>query len=126
MSNFSCSGKPSPAQFSQHLHGDGFSQRPESLEDADWYAYAVISIAVHDIAEAQAPMSFVGKQAMMAHCSIFPPATASDVDNSPHNFLLTMSRGEIFIRDPRVWHNGTPNFTDDDRFLPGAILQHRR
>jgi hypothetical protein len=29
------------------------------------------------------------------------------------------------VRDPRVWHAGTPNTTSEDRYLPGAIFKKR-
>ena len=109
----------------QAIHGDGYRQRPLDNGKFDqhptWSPYLVISIAVHDIDELQAPLLFVGRQTMMQHERAEPP----DYQTEPshwHQRVLPMKRGQVFVRDPRVWHAGTPNCTDKDRFLPGFVV----
>jgi hypothetical protein len=102
----------------QLLHGDGYSVRPEPA-DAGWCQYMVASIAVHKVDSQNAPLFFAGKQAMMSHFSNAPPECCSDLGIEAGKCLVHMEPGDILIRDPRVWHCGTPNYTDTTRYLPG-------
>ena len=112
----------------QTIHGDGTSQRPKNngkwSEFIDWSPWLVASIAVHDITVDQAPLLFVGRQTMMQHESPFPPALGSEPPEW-HSRVQPMRRGQVFLRDPRVWHAGTPNSSDRVRILPAFSMVAR-
>jgi hypothetical protein len=108
----------------QLLHGDGYEERPSAGTEND-FEWLVVSIAVHEIDRHNAPLCFVGIDAMMEHDSSFPPrdVTALCPPLDHDSCALVMSPGDIFIRDPRVWHCGTPNTTGCTRYLPGCVLK---
>ncbi len=110
----------------QKLHGDGYRERPAPH---DVYSpHAVASVAIHDVPITNAPLMFLGKEAMMAHHSNAPPAQWSDIKEvrgQESNFFVTMKKGDVLIRDPRVWHAGSPNVGTSIRFLPGFVISHK-
>ena len=109
----------------QSIHSDGYRQRPPDKvkfdQHPDWSPHLVISIAVHEIEELQAPLLFVGRQTMMQHECAKPPEYGRE-PSKWHKRVLRMKRGQVFARDPRVWHAGIPNFTNKDRFLPAIVV----
>lgn len=105
----------------QGLHSDGSKTRP-AYKDAWMPSWIVMSIAVHDVDRLNAPMRIVTREQMMQHSYEAPPQG----DDVPQQWLeqkVVMQKGDVLLRDPRVWHSGTPNFTDRDRFLPGQVLR---
>jgi hypothetical protein len=113
-------------KWSQRLHSDQNDQRKCIMdEDGKWL---VASWAVHDIGENQGPLYFVGKQAMNSFPHELPPTGfqhEADWNAVVGGSKVTMETGDVLVRDPRVWHAGTPNTTSEDRYLPGAIFKTR-
>ena len=113
-------------KWGQLLHADQADQRKCILnEDATW---VVASWAVHDIGENQGPLYFVGKNAMKNFPNELPPTSfqhEADWNAVVGGSKVKMEKGDVLVRDPRVWHAGTPNTTAEDRYLPGAIFKKR-
>ena len=104
----------------QTIHGDSVKQRPNKGKDVVISEWIAASVAVHDIEEAMAPMRIITRTQMMQHEFNKQPA----LEEEPQQWLqqkLCMRRGQILLRDPRVWHGGTRNFSEQDRFLPGLV-----
>ena len=85
----------------------------------EWIA---MSVAVHDIDEKQAPIRMVTRWQMMEFEFNKPPSN----DDAPKEWMrqnVPMQNGQVLLRDPRVWHAGTENYSDRDRFLPGEVFK---
>merc|ERR1712232_156691 len=48
----------------------------------------------------------------------FPPELSRELEHSKLS-TCPLKKGSALIRDLRVWHGGTPNFSARTRFLPG-------
>ena len=109
----------------QHVHADGrgsggWDERPKDA-DEEFCPWAVASIAVHDIDENMAPLLFYGWEAMYQHSESTPPESG-DVLLSRSDAAVTMRRGDILIRNPKVWHAGSANLGNHVRYLPGMVF----
>ena len=107
------------ARRGQHLHSDSWHGPKPSEKELNACEWLVCSIAVHDITLSNAPLCFVGEQAMLADSHDEPPCLVSELDQPPSSPYLCMRKGDVFFRNPLVWHCGTPNCSDSIRFLPG-------
>jgi len=110
----------SHANTGQAVHSDGKPPSSESeLRRTPWLA---MSVAVHDIDVTNAPLSFWGIDSMAQHYdAISFPKAPEDVGLKFEDTLVCMSRGDIFIRNPLVWHCGTSNLGESTRYLPAMI-----
>ena len=111
----------------QHLHVDGsgpggWDERPKD-RDEEFSPWVVCSFAVHDISFDQAPLLSYGWEAMRLHCNPTPPKRGEDLSVPPADSRVSMLRGDILIRNPKVWHAGSGNCTDRVRYLPGMVLE---
>ena len=111
----------------QDVHADGhgpggWDERPrdKSEEFCNW---AVCSLAVHEVTVEQAPLLFYGWDAMRHHCNPTPPKRGEDLSVPPTDCRVPMQRGDIFLRNPKVWHAGSGNCTDQIRYLPGIVFE---
>ena len=100
---------------SQPLHSDWSLYDTDSLK----LGYAlVVSLAVHDIDIDQAALR------IMPWC--YPGYSRLPYQNSDSTGLLglqvALARGEMLVRDCRMAHSGMPNFTEQDRVLPGIHI----
>ena len=79
----------------------------------------VVSVAPRDIAEDFAPLRIIGWNEIN-HYDQFP-CLDSELDQrfQKAEYRVRLRQGEALIRDCRVCHGGTPNHTDEPRFLPG-------
>ena len=110
----------------QYIHSDGYTQRPNDA-DLCLVEWLVASVAVHDIERYQAPMWICSWETMMSWKDDVPPTEPADVDRlTQAGKYCTMHKGDLLLRDPRVWHKGTANKTRMIRFLPGLVLDVRR
>ena len=103
------------------LHGDGCKERPR-YQDAWMGEWIAMSVAVHDIDEKQAPIRMVTRWQMMEFEFNKPPSN----EDAPKEWMrqnVPMQKGQVMLRDPRVWHAGTENHSDRDRFLPGEVFK---
>jgi len=105
----------------QGIHGDGVTRRPHRGTE-NWCKYLTASIAVHDIAWDCAPLVFVGKVDMMRYASAVPPPRGTE-PTLWHQRRMCLKRGQVFLRDPRVWHAGSPNETQTDRYMPAMVFK---
>ena len=115
------------ALIGQQIHPDGFGpggwdERPKD-EDEEFSPWAVCSLAVHNITVDQAPLMFYGWEAMYQHYNATPPERGEDLCAPPADCRVPMQRGDIFIRNPKVWHAGSANCTDRVRYLPAMIVE---
>ncbi len=111
----------------QAVHGDGTTMRPQGRswsDQLDWSPWLALSVAVHDIGPGQAPILFVGRENMFACESATPPAWGTE-PTAWHDKVVPLSKGQVLLRDVRVWHAGTPNLTESDRFLPAMQIWHK-
>ena len=107
----------------QKLHGDGYTVRPEPNS---WCQWIVASFAVHNISYDDAPLMFVPRRAMFEWYEDAPPTEAAQVAELLRRLedpFVCMLQGEVFLRDPRVWHAGTPNRSTKTCYLPGCIYE---
>ena len=106
----------------QHLHSDRMEVAKPSEAELDACEWLVCSIAVHDVSLSNAPLCFVGKQNMLADSHDEAPCLVSELDHPPSCPYIDMRKGDVFIRNPLVWHCGTPNYSDSMRFLPALVF----
>ena len=103
------------------LRGDGCKERPQ-YRDAWMGEWMAMSVAVHDIDEKQAPIRMTTRWQMMEFEFNRPPSN----DGAPTEWMgqtVPVKTGQVLFRDPRVWHAGTENYSDRDRFLPGEVFK---
>ena len=106
----------------QRVHADGWDERPIN-KDEEFCDWAVCSLAVHEVTNEQAPLLFYGWEAMRLHCKSTPPKRGEDLSVPPVDCRVPMKRGDIFLRNPKVWHAGSGNCTDCVRYLPAIIFE---
>merc|ERR1711953_1571505 len=53
------------------------------------------------------------------HCE---PWFIDEPDDMRSSRLFPLSVGDVIIRDARLWHGGTPNLSNETRFLPNIEL----
>jgi hypothetical protein len=64
---------------------------------------------------------------MMAWEDNCPPREPADVERlTLAGKYCAMQKGDLLLRDPRVWHKGTANKTSMIRFLPALVLDVRQ
>ena len=108
----------------QAVHGDGCKTRPRANlgEWTHWQSHIVVSIALDDVCREGAPLQFVGRNAMFNYPRDSPPAKCEEPEEWKQ-WLAVLQRGDVFLRDPRVWHCGTCNKTQRDRYLPAIVFK---
>ena len=100
----------------QKVHSDGGRPCSEhELRNTPWMA---MSIAVYDIGLTNAPLSFWGIDSMRGHYDKAVPSARAEVGLNFEETLVCMSRGDILVRNPLVWHCGTGNQGGLTRYLP--------
>ena len=115
----------------QELHSDDSEQSRAWLskegkeEKCEWI---VASWALRPITDDEGPLYIVGKKGMEKAPFESPPKCLVNVELTDKLLELEgggkvlLKKGEIILRDPRVWHAGTPNLSQQDRHLPAAIF----
>ena len=94
-------------------------------EKCEWI---VASWALRPITDDEGPLYIVGKKGMEKAPFESPPKCLVNVELTDKLLELEgggkvlLKKGEIILRDPRVWHAGTPNLSQQDRHLPAAIF----
>lgn len=118
----------------QHLHSDGgsVSSVPGALrlprEEVDACPYLVLSICVHDIHKDMAPFYFAGLDAMYGVDGSIPALYTPEAFDEHFGFeqgvtgSCVMKKGDMFLRNPLVWHAGTPNLSSTTRYFPACIF----
>ena len=123
----------------QCLHSDGGSVRSEPgaprlpFQEVVACPFVVLSICVHDISKEMGAFYFVGLDAMYSVDGSIPPVftpeefdTHFGFDQSGVTGCCVMRRGDMLLRNPLVWHAGTPNCSGVTRYLPGCIFEASR
>ena len=118
----------SGCELGQMLHSDQKDQASPVLAQPPplWIA---ASWALGDIGPHNGALYFAGRHAMNNAPFVIPPAIFEPVEidsalGLTSGFVL-MKRGDVFLRDPRIWHCGTPNSSPEDRLLPGAVFLNK-
>jgi hypothetical protein len=120
----------------QHLHSDGgsVSSAPGAprlpREEVDACAYLVLSICVHDISEEMGAFYFAGLEAMYSVDDTIPSLFTPEAFDEYFGFhqdsgvtgSCVMRKGDMLLRNPLVWHAGTPNRSSATRYLPACIF----
>ena len=120
----------------QHLHSDGgsVSSTPGAhrlpREEVDACPYLVLSICVHDVPKEMGAFYFAGLEAMYSVDTVdtIPPLFTPEAFDEHFGFGQTvtgscvMRKGDMLLRNPLVWHAGTPNCTSATRYLPACIF----
>ena len=114
----------------QDMHSDGLMTRPSSWPAAP--RWLVVSIAVHDITARDAPIIFIGKQETRSFVGVpnvgeWEPQPPTQEHEPLHwkRMAVPMNRGDLFIRDPLVWHRGSAHHGEIVRYLPGLVLEQK-
>ena len=123
-----------PTLVGQHLHSDGgsVSSVPGALrlprEEVDACPYLVLSICVHDIPKDMGAFYFAGLDAMYGVDDTIPALYTPEAFDEHFGFeqgvtgSCVMKKGDMFLRNPLVWHAGTPNLSSTTRYLPACIF----
>lgn len=102
----------------QTVHSDG--GRPCNEHELRNTPWMTMSIAVHDIGLTNAPLSFWGIDSMRGYYDkeLAVPSACAEVGLNFEETLVCVSRGDILVRNPLVWHCGTGNQGGLTRYLP--------
>ncbi len=119
----------------QHLHSDGGSVRSVTgasripMQECAICPYLVLSICVHDISKEMGAFYFSGIHAMYSVDdtipSLYTPQEFDEhfgFDHARVTGCCVMRPGDMLLRNPLVWHAGTPNCTNARRYLPACIF----
>jgi len=115
----------SGCEHGQMMHSDQQDQASPVLAQPPplWIA---ASWALGDIGPHNGALYFAGRHAMNDAPFVIPPAIwyPAEIDSALGlaSGIVMMKRGDVLLRDPRIWHCGTANSSPEDRFLPGAVF----
>ena len=105
----------------QHVHSDNRCTKCPSLQQQSDLQYIAVSFAVEDVEHA--PLAFLGKGCMERWVGQECPGVM--VDGALESPLVYMKRGDVFFRNPYVWHAGTAHSGGEGsrtRYLPACQL----
>ena len=95
--------------------------------------YVVLCICVHDISKEMGAFYFAGPDAIYSVDGTIPLVFTPEefdkhfgFDQSGVTGCCVMRQGDMLLRNPLVWHAGTPNCSSVTRYLPGCQFEASR